>query len=104
MNWDPFQRQALAELGHRLYRLRGNGAHPGIDAVEPIPPPARPANSGRPAPSGAAGDDPLLRALMRAAGGDALPRLDLDALRRDPAAKRALWPRLRALRGTARAR
>ena len=23
MNWDPFQREVLAELGHRLYRVRG---------------------------------------------------------------------------------
>ena len=48
--------------------------------------------------------DPLLRAMMRAAGTDALPGLDLDALRHDPAAKRALWPRLRALRVAARTR
>jgi hypothetical protein len=23
LDWDPFQREALAELGHRLYRFRG---------------------------------------------------------------------------------
>jgi hypothetical protein len=103
MNWDPFQREALAELGHRLYRLRGEEAPPGLDPVEPVPPPARAARPAMPPPSRVA-VDPLLRALMRAAGTDALPGLDLDALRRDPAAKRALWPRLRTLRGAARTR
>ena len=103
MNWDPFQREALAELGHRLYRVRGVEASPGLDSVEPAPVPARNAKPAATSPSRAT-IDPLLRALMRAAGTDALPRMDLDALRRDPAAKRALWPRLRALRGAARAR
>ena len=99
MNWDPFQREALAELGHRLYRMRGTEAASGLDSVEPVPPPARAA---RPAPSPSrAAIDPLLRALMRAAGTDALPGLDLDALRHDPAAKRALWPVLRRLRRSA---
>lgn len=51
--------------------------------------------------------DPLLRALLRASRCDdlgALARLagDLGALRRDPAAKRALWPQLRALRTRSR--
>lgn len=103
MNWDPFQRQALAELGHRLYRVRGNEAPSDLDPVEPIPRPARAPGPAVP-PASRNVVDPLLRALMRAAGTDALPHLDLDLLRRDPAAKRALWPRLRALRGTARAR
>ena len=102
MNWDPFQREALAELGHRLYRVRGTEAASGLDSVEPVPPPAR---ATRPAPPPSrATVDPLLRAMMRAAGTDALPGLDLDALRHDPAAKRALWPRLRALRVAARTR
>lgn len=93
MNWDPFQREALAELGLRVYRMRGEGAS--VRAVETsAPPPAVP--GARP--------DPLLRALVRAAGTDALPELEMDALRRDPAAKRALWPRLRALRASARSR
>ena len=105
MNWDPFQREALAELGHRLYRVRGTEASPGPDPVAPIDPAtqARPARTAAP-PSPKAAIDPLLRALVRAAGTDALPPLDLDALRRDPAAKRALWPRLRALRASARSR
>jgi hypothetical protein len=42
----------------------------------------------------------LLAALSRAAGGRDLGALalDLERLRREPALKRALWPRLRALR------
>jgi hypothetical protein len=89
MNWDPFQREALAELGHRLYRVRGGDARASLGSVEPV------ASSGN--------VDPLWRALVRAAGTDALPPVELAALRRDPAATRALWPRLRALRA-ARAR
>ena len=90
MNWDPVQREALAELGHRLYRVRGDEAR----ALPVMPEPV--ASTGT--------VDPLWRALVRAAGTDALPQLELAALRRDPAAKRALWPRLRTLRGAARAR
>ena len=64
MNWDPFQREALAELGHRLYRVRGTEASPGPDPVAPIDPApqARPARTAAPPPPKAA-VDPLLRAL-----------------------------------------
>ncbi len=87
MNWDPFQREVLEALGHQLLRHSG---------------PERPRLP----------DDPLLHALLRAA---ARRPDDPDAhalveawpatarLRGDPGAKRALWPRLRALRvGTGR--
>jgi hypothetical protein len=90
MNWDPFQREVLGELGHRLYRLRGNEVRAVPVATE--------------SPASAANVDPLWRALVRAAGTDALPQIELASLRRDPAAKRALWPRLRTLRGAARPR
>ena len=93
MNWDPFQREALAELGHRLYRVRGHETR-ALPAMPAMPEP----------PASAGAIDPLWRALVRAAGTDALPQLELAALRRDPAAKRALWPRLRTLRGAARSR
>ena len=89
MNWDPFQREVLGELGHRLYRLRGNAAHALPATIDP-------------AAASVANVDPLWRALVRAAGTDALPQIELASLRRDPAAKRALWPRLRTLRGAAR--
>ena len=82
--WDPFQREMLAALGHQL--LVPVGAEAG--ASSPVPPAM---DTGLP---------PLLRALALAAGGDAarLPPLPpLDQLR-SPAAERALWPRLRALR------
>lgn len=73
---------------------------------------SRPSASRTPAHAGAGGgaDDRLQAALLRAAGGvdlatlvAALGATDVDAagigrLRGDPAAKRALWPRLRALR------
>ena len=44
----------------------------------------------------------LSEALQRAAAGRDVSGLvgDIDALRRDPLKKRALWPRLRALRRT----
>ena len=79
--WDPFQRELLQALGHTPYV---------------VPDPALP-------------DDPLLDALLRAAGRD---RAADDAaqlargwpapaaLRGDAAAKRALWPQLRRLRRT----
>jgi hypothetical protein len=60
----------------------------------PTPAPASPPRAS--AASAAA----FAAALRRAAGGTDISTLvdDLDRLRRDPAAKRALWPRLRALR------
>lgn len=81
MSWDPLQREILGALGHTVYGLAGAT-------------PSRLPN------------DPLLHALLKAAGcnaddGDAvalgrewMPTSRLHA----PAAKRALWPRLRALR------
>ena len=92
MSWDPFQRVVLAELGHAVYMpLRAGGA-------------------GDPAAVSAV-DAAMLARLARAVGVDAdALRLHADvamasnALRGDAAAKRALWPRLRKLRGAARAR
>ena len=82
MNWDPFQREVLAELGHRLYRVQS------LHAV----------------------DEAMLVKLARATGIDAdvlRGHADIAAMTtklRDPAAKRALWPRLRTLRGAVRPR
>ena len=76
--WDDVQREILAALGHEPLVLA------------PLP------------------EDALLQALLRAAARDAgspdLPAVlrtlpPTAGLRRDPAAKRALWPRLRRLRG-----
>jgi hypothetical protein len=79
VSWDALQREVLDALGHTVYRA---------------------------APSAPVPDDALLHALLRAAGRDAeapdallLCRDWMPTARlRDPAAKRALWPRLRALR------
>ncbi|RMH93320.1 hypothetical protein EBB59_05390 [Lysobacter pythonis] len=82
MNWDALQREALAELGHVLLQSHVPGS-------EPPPPP----------------DPRVLAMLAKALGivpealaeaGVALPALERL---RDPAVKRALWPRLRGLRG-----
>ena len=77
--WDDFQREILAALGHP----------PLVLAPRELP------------------DDPLLRALLRAAGRDAHAG-DLDAvlralpttssLRGNAPGKRALWPQLRRFR------
>ena len=92
MNWDAFQRETLDALGHTLYRMAG--AEAPVSSHEAEPPIA-----------GTAALTPLQRAVLRATGrrdatDDALrPMLTVaHRLRADPAAKRALWPRLRALR------
>lgn len=80
MSWSPWQREVLAAMGHAPLRH--------------VAPPAVP-------------DDPLLHALLRAAArapdapdaaviARTLP--PMATLRGNAAAKRALWPRLRALR------
>lgn len=84
MHWDPLQLDVIEALGHTLYTR-----------TTPDRPPL--------------GDDPLLHALLRAAArtvddddSQALSRawMPMTDLRRDPVAKRALWPQLRALRAT----
>ena len=88
MSWDAFQREVLAELGHVLYV---------------------PLRAGSPAAVMAEADIGMLARLARAAGVDA-EALHAHAeivaaasrLRGDAAAKRALWPRLRALRSSMR--
>lgn len=96
MSWDPFQREVLAELGHVLYRQAGTAA--AGDAA--------PVRVDAPGTLDAVGDDPMLARVARAAGVsvDALRAgiVDLQGvignLRGNASAKRALWPRLRALR------
>lgn len=82
VTWDATQLAVLDALGHTVYRRAAPEA------------PRLP-------------DDPLLHALLRAAGrrpddedACALGRawMPVARLRGDPAAKRALWPSLRALR------
>jgi 2-oxo-4-hydroxy-4-carboxy--5-ureidoimidazoline (OHCU) decarboxylase len=88
MSWDAFQREALAELGHVVY-MPLRAATAGARAVDV--------------------DAAMLARLARAAGVEAdalLAHPDIAgltaALRGNAAAKRALWPRLRALRRNAR--
>lgn len=94
-SWSPQQRQWLEALGHDVLVLAGAEALPVATAGRPAPTPPR-----QPAP--AAGESPLLRALLRAAGrrnpADLAWLPDPGALRGNAAAKRALWPRLRSLR------
>jgi hypothetical protein len=88
MSWSPGQQAMLAAMGYVLYRQVG---------AEP------PAAAVREPQAGVAAAAPprLLQALVRAAGGRELAGLalpPLEQLRASGAAKRALWPALRALR------
>lgn len=112
MNWSAEQQRLLQAMG---YELMAHGtqwpaaapiaaAAPASARREPTrghgpAAPAAPGSSDRPTPGGAP-TARLLEALRRAAGGGDVSGLvdDLDRLRREPALKRALWPRLRTLR------
>ena len=86
--WDSFQREALAALGHVVYRAADSA--PDAPALQRIA-----VDDGAP---------PLLQALARAAGVSVERLADLPPLEqlRNAAAKRALWPRLRAMRAASR--
>ena len=111
MNWSAEQRRLLHALGHELMVHGTVWPAPAIaSSTAPARTPAStPAKTSSPAsesnPPGRAAAAPaqtarLLEALRRAANGAEVAALagDLDQLRREPALKRALWPRLRALR------
>lgn len=104
--WDPLQCEMLAAMGLPVQRMAGSATQ-ATPAVAAAATPA--AVTEAPSAPAMAFDDPLLLALLRAAGRarDAADAALLargwpspQALRRDPAAKRALWPQLRALRRT----
>ena len=88
MSWDPFQREALEAMGHRLYRVD--------DAPQRLP---------ESAPVAQLPQGRLRDALLRAAGLSDAPEA-IAALAqywdgtplRTAAERRALWPALRALR------
>jgi hypothetical protein len=86
--WDSFQREALTALGHVVYQV--------ADPASNAPALQRVATDDRP--------PPLLQALARAAGVPVERLVDLPPLEqlRTGAAKRALWPRLRAMRAASR--
>jgi hypothetical protein len=95
--WDALQRETLTAMGLSTYRVVGAEV-----AVAPVD-----ALSDAPLLDNPLPDDPLITALLRAAGRgrDARDAAQLvrgwpapQTLRRDPRAKRALWPALRALR------
>lgn len=93
--WSPQQREWLQALGHDVLVLAGAAIAPERSAVAPS------SRRGLADPPPVAG--PLLRAVLRAAGRREIGELaawlpDPASLRGDAAAKRALWPRLRALR------
>jgi len=97
--WSGEQREWLQALGHDVLMLASATmvAEPPREAKPSAPEPVAAART-------AAAASSLLRALARAAGRNeqdaellqVLP--DLTTLRGNPAARRALWPRLRALR------
>ena len=89
MSWNPQQQAMLSAMGYTLYRQAGQAPPASEREVAPSP-----------APAGTSSDR-LMKALSRAAGGHDLAALalpPLDQLRHGAAAKRALWPALRALR------
>lgn len=92
MSWSPQQQAMLSAMGYTLYREAG------APVAAPSAPPAKAADAAREyAGAGAR----LMQALQRAAGGRDLSGLalpPLETLRSGAAAKRALWPVLRALR------
>lgn len=104
--WSREQLEWLQALGHDVLMLAPVGsdvrAHPDRPSRAEMPSKSRPAPGAAERPASSA--PPLLRALARAAGrseDDAeflrtVP--DISVLRGNPAARRALWPRLRALR------
>ncbi|MGN7918340.1 hypothetical protein [Lysobacter sp. 22409] len=121
--WSAEQREWLQAMGHSVMKLASDKVEevPVVEreasapvaqvasteavASAPRSEPARPV-----APARASGaDSALLRAVLRAArrGADdpaVLALFDAQALRGDAAAKRALWPQLRALRRGSAAR
>lgn len=127
MSWSGLQRDTLEAMGFTVLLPRPSAGGAGTAAQGPgdtrdtptqhaapahaavaAPSVSDPAASQRAEPRPAAAtQDRLARALLRAAGRapdavDAAALLsqwpETGRLRRDPAAKRALWPRLRALR------
>ena len=92
MSWSAAQLRILRELGHEPMQLAVVGAARAEVAGAPAAAPSPAAVAARPAA--------LADAVARAAGGQDFGALgvDLERLRREPALKRALWPKLRALR------
>jgi len=121
--WTAEQREWLQAMGHTVWSVASAESLAAEHAPQPHDEPAasgprgamreaaallaREERSARPSPAQsparASGADRLMQSLVRAAGGVDPARVieiagDIAALRGNAAAKRALWPRLRALR------
>jgi hypothetical protein len=109
MNWSAEQQRLLQALGHDLMvhgtqwpivgeAVAGAAFVGAASAAMPLKGPI----AAKAAPTMANGrvHEKLQEALRRAAGGNDISALidDIEKLRQQPALKRALWPRLRALR------
>ncbi len=95
MSWDPFQREVLAELGLVVYRQAGVASASDAKALDTELPAAGIESIG----------SPMLAHVARAASMTTealLACIDdmhvIASLHGNASAKRALWPRLRALR------
>ena len=114
MNWSAGQQRLLRALGHDLM-VHGTQWPPSNVAPQSIPaaamaaavnstarsfPKAALAGPAAAKPGASTGNQRLQEALRRAAGGNDISAFvdDIEKLRNQPALKRALWPRLRALR------
>ena len=97
MSWGAEQLRILRELGHEPMQLASR-APPAPVAVASDRDSMAVRDEPRAARAG--GHEVLAAAIARAAEGRDLAALALDfeRLRREPSLKRALWPRLRALR------
>ena len=105
MNWSPEQHRLLGAMGYQLLVRVDRSMAPGgstraaMAATSAVPAAAGVAPAA--ASYGTPAEFPALRAaLARAAGGADIDALisDLELLRLQPSVKRALWPRLRAMR------
>jgi hypothetical protein len=111
MNWSAEQQRLLGAMGFQLMVRVAPGEMPGSAKAAISAPSAldRTANPGavRGKPGSASAQvsaaelfPELTRSIRRAAGDREIDGLveDLERLRREPALKRALWPKLKALR------
>ena len=98
MSWDAEQLRILRELGHEPMHLASRAS--GVAAATPASGRDSHAVRDEPGRPDATSTAQLAAAIVRAGGGRDLGALALDfeRLRREPSLKRALWPRLRALR------
>ena len=113
--WSSEQQRLLMALGYTLYRPAGSiaiapdASIAALDRASTTAPTASAIEGYAPRHASSV-IEPLLRALLRAGGSDPGQVADAESwlraqqipsltqLRNNPAAKRALWPRLRALR------